>query len=58
MQRLKSVCKHIWAGLLAGLEEPRGAPLITEQAKPQMVEMIAELTANVKGGQAKAEGQG
>lgn len=52
------MCKHIWAGAAGRAGKTQGAPLITEQAKPQMVEMIAELTANVKGGQAKAEGQG
>lgn len=48
------MCKHIWAGAAgrAGVN-PAGTPLVREQARPQKMEM----TANVKGGQAKAEGQ-
>lgn len=52
------MCKHIWAGAAgrAGVN-PAGTPLVREQARPQKMEMTAELAANVKGGQANAEGQ-
>lgn len=52
------MCKHIWAGAAgrAGVN-PAGTPLVREQARPQKMEITAELAANVKGGQAKAEGQ-
>lgn len=52
------MCKRIQAGAAGRTRvNPGWAPLNRERAGPRMVEMTAELAANVKSGQAKAEGQ-